>query len=89
MQRSNLFNKGYNSAEAVIIDERSVNKENILGVIKSNDFFLVIYKNETPKLDVVYENNGKYFLNRTSMSMVFSDLLEGVILEYKKCLKNI
>jgi len=88
MQRSNFFNKGYNTAEAVIIGERSVNKENILGVIKSNNLFLVIYKNEIPKLDVVYENNGKYFLNRTSMPMVYSKFAGGRHIGIQKVLKK-
>jgi len=88
MQRSNFFNRGYNSVEAVIVSERSVNKGNILSVLKSDELFLVVYKNGTTKLDVVYENNGKYFLNRTSMPMVYSKFAGGRHIGIQKVLKK-
>ena len=41
-----------------------------LRVLKSVGLFLENYEIETPKMDVIYEKNGKYFLDRVSISII-------------------
>jgi len=41
-----------------------------LRVLKSVGLFLEIYEIGTPKMDVIYEKNGKYFLDRVSISII-------------------